>query len=111
MFARTDVITERAVDQAPGFGFLFRVQSARTEQAINRISGLQHFKLAIRIGPSVFDSVWQQHRTRRAQRDQAMLVERQEAGLLVELFEFRIEPVWEARVNSLDRFADLSAAR
>src|SRR5262245_17951439 len=111
VFARANVVTERTVDEASRFRLFFCVKAACTKKTIDRVSRLQHFELAIGIGPGVFDGVGQQHRTRRAQRNETMLVKREEAGLLVELLELRIEPVREARVNSLDRFADLAAAR
>ena len=63
------------------------------------------------VGPCVLLGVTEQHGPRRHQGDEAILVERQAVGVLVELLERRIEPVRKAVIDLLDRLADGAAAR
>src|SRR5207253_697184 len=53
----------------------------------------------------------QQHRARRAQRDQTMLIKRQLVRLLVKFLELAVKPVGETSVDLFDRLSNLAAAR
>jgi hypothetical protein len=110
MLARANVITEPAIEQLAGRRHLAGAQAAHTEQAIDRIGGLQHLKLPGGVGPGILRGVGQQHRPRRAQGDETVLIEWQLIGLVVELLEGGVEPVREAFVDLLDRLADLFKA-
>src|SRR5437867_13005287 len=111
MFAGTNVIAKRAVDEFACLGYLLRTQAVGAEQAINRIRRAQHLELPRRIRPGVLRRVREQDRPRRTQRDEAMLVEWQSLRLFVEFFELGIEPVREPVVDLFDGLADFAPAR
>ena len=80
------------------------VEPLRAQQTIDRIGRLQNAKLALRIGPGVFLGVRKEHRPRRTQCHQAILVEGQALDLIVEFLEFVAEPVRKTIVDLLDLF-------
>src|SRR6267378_3816738 len=110
MSAGPDVISERAVNRLSYFRRLVGVQPLGAQQPINRIGRLQHFKLSLGICPGVFGGVRQEHRTRGAERNQAMLIEGQLVRLFVEVLEHGVEPVREMVVDLFDGLADFAAA-
>src|SRR5689334_16568224 len=75
---------------------------------INAIGCLEHLELSGRIGPLVLLRCREQHGTRSAQGDQAILVKGQTFGFGVELLESGIEPMREPIVDGFDRLSDLA---
>src|SRR5664279_181029 len=111
MLAFADKIAERTRREfAPGWHFL-RSQSFAAEEAIDRVSRLEHLELAGRVGPLVAFGSGKQNRPRGAKGHQAILVERKPLRRVVELLELGVEPVWKAVVYGLHRFASLPPAR
>src|SRR5437016_1994268 len=88
-----DEIAERAIDQLVELGARAIGQALRAEKAIDRRGELEQLKLTARIGPYVLFSIGHEHWPRRAQRDQAVLIERQLAQIVIEELEVAAEPV------------------
>src|ERR1035441_1491768 len=110
MLAFAHIITEWTRHKLALARHFLRGQSLAAEEAIDRVSSLEHLKLAGWIGPLVAFGSREQHRSRGAKGHQAILVERQPLRRIVELLELGIEPVWKMVVNGFHRFAGLPAA-
>src|SRR5436190_20799647 len=78
---------------------------------IRGLGGSEHFKLARRIGPLIAFSGREQDGTRRAKRDEAVLIKWELFRMLVKRLKVFIEPMREAVVNSFDRLSIGAAAR
>src|SRR5579884_472740 len=101
MFAGTDEITETMADKLIFRRHFLYFQSARAKQVVNVIRVLEHFERAGRIGPGIARRLSQQHRTRRNERNQTILIERKPVGFVVEFFELGIEPMWKTSVDGV----------
>src|SRR6266581_3931473 len=107
----TDVIAETVAGQSVQRGHGRDVEAFYTEETINRIGGLKHFELAGGIGPLIPFGCAEKDRAGRTKGYQAILVNGQPVWLIIEFFEFRIEPVRKPIVNRLNRFAVGTPAR
>src|SRR5271166_1042781 len=107
MLAVADEVAKPTVGQLADLRALLHFKAFHTEKAIDRVGRLEHFKLSVRIGPGVLDRIAEQNRTRRAQCDEAVLVERQTSRVVVELLEVAAKPMRKRSVDPLYRFADL----
>ena len=87
----------------PSGGKVGGAEIAGAQEPVNRRRRAQHLELACGVDPGVVPPVGEQHGPRRAQRHQAMLIERQPVGLIVELLEPCVEPVREVVVDLFDR--------
>src|SRR6185436_12535716 len=86
---------ERSINQMAILRQPLSIEIAGAEQTINRTGAAKDFKLSGGVDPCISSPIREQHRTRRAQRHQAVLVERQSLRLPIEFLEARIEPMWK----------------
>ena len=110
MAAGAEEIAQRAVNQLAVGRQFGGAEISGPEEAVNGGRRAQYLKLSGWIDPRVVPPVGEQDRSRRAQRHQAMLIKRQPLGLVIDLFESRVEPMRELVVDLFDgfrRFASL----
>ena len=111
VLAGADVVAERAVDEGVDLGHAPGVEPPRAEQAVDGFGRLEDLELPLGVGPGVLDGVGEEDGPGGDQGDQAVLIEGEPLGLVVEVLELGVEPVRVAGVDPLDRLADLGPAR
>ena len=87
------VIAQRTAEVLVLFGDGVGRDPVFAEESINGRGRFQHVELPQRVGPLVFFAAGEEHRSRCAERDEAILIEGQLLFVAVELFELRVEPM------------------
>ena len=102
MAPRPEEVAQLAVDELSVGRKAGSGEIAGAQELVNRRCGTQHLELALGIDPGVVSPVCEQHGAGRAQRHQAMLIEREPVGVIIELLEPCVEPVRESIVDLFD---------
>src|ERR1051325_3078711 len=98
MFARADMITNCPHGGLVHFGHFLRWETFLAEKLVNGLGIFGAEKFSLGIGPEIFLRAGHIDRTRRAQSDQFMLIDRTGIFVRVVLFVVRTKPMWKGSV-------------
>ena len=110
MSAGALVIANRRSDGRVDVGLLRNAaKTVGSEQSVDGIGVKSGEEFALGIGPQVFACASDVNGTRRDERDEFMLVDRQLVDFVAVFVEFLRKPVRERRVDTVDAFAKLTS--